>query len=199
MSNGCKLFRVLMFVDEINHMEEIYRNWSSDNKMKELELLSCIFSFGYHILNSFVWASDIGIISKFIYRFNIKWKRTKDMMSLSRNLLQTAISFLTFNEDNLRVKLLRTQLLAKRPTILTKGSNNYEVLCKLIKERRELRFKRIEVFQHILRMLMLVRSLRLPGHTRMSRTFCAVCGMVSSVLSIFKTIAQKPRILKVES
>lgn len=101
MSNGCKLFRVLMFVDEINHMEQLYNNWNSSNKMKELELLSCIFSFCYHILNSFVWASDIGIISKSIYSFNIKWKRTKDMMSLGRNILQTAIAFLTFNEDNM--------------------------------------------------------------------------------------------------
>jgi hypothetical protein len=68
-----------------------------------------------------------------------------------------------------------------------------------MKERRELRFKRIEVFQHVIRMLMLVKSLELPGHTRLSRTFVAACGMVTAVLSIFKTLAQKPRILKVES
>jgi hypothetical protein len=99
MSNGRKLFRILTFIDEINKIEEIIHTWKGPDTVKRLELASSVFSFFYSILDTFVWAADIGIISKSIYSFNIKWKKTKDAMSLVRNLLQTTITLLTFNED----------------------------------------------------------------------------------------------------
>lgn len=46
---------------------------------------------------------------------------------------------------------------------------------------------------------MLIKSLKLPGNERLSNIFVAICGIMTALLSIFKMISQRPRILTVNS
>ena len=48
--------------------------------------------------------------------------------------------------------------------IITFDDESYNILRNLIRRRRKHRFQQINVFQNCIRLVMLVKSLRLPGY-----------------------------------
>jgi hypothetical protein len=197
MSNGRKLFRVLMFVDEYANIEKIVKTRNLYNEDGALKLLSHCASFVYYILDNLVWAADIGIINKFIYNANIKWKRTKDLASLTRCICELILSFFNIRETQKKLKLLESQLDTIPSSVLTKDSKVVEILRNLVQYRSNFRYDLFDLIQNILRLLMLCKSLRLLTHSNMSNTFVAICGILASLLSLFKMLTQKPRILSI--
>lgn len=197
MSNGRKLFRVLMFVDEYANIEKIIKTININNWNEGLKLLSHCASFVFYILDNLVWAADIGIISKFIYHANFKWKRTKDLASFTRCICELILSCFNMKETRNKIKILQSQLDTIPNSILCKDSKTTDILRNLIHYRSILRFDVFDVFQNILRLLMLLKSLRLLFHHNMSNTFVAFCGGIASLLSLFKMLTQKPRILSI--
>ena len=199
MSNGRKLFRVLMFVDEYANIEKIVKTSNLYNGDGALKLLSHCASFVYYILDNLVWAADIGIINKFIYNANIKWKLTKDLASLTRCICELILSFFNIRETQKKLKVLESQLDTIPSSVLTKDSKVAEILRNLVQYRSNFRYDLFDVIQNILRLLMLCKSLRLLVHRHMSNTFVAICGVLASLLSLFKMLTQKPRILSINS
>ena len=199
MSNGRKLFRVLMFVDEYANIEKIVKTSNLYNGDVALKLLSHCASFVFYILDNLVWAADIGIINKFIYNANIKWKITKDLASLTRCICELILSFFNIRETQKKLRVLESQLDTIPSSVLTKDSKVVEILRNLVQYRSNFAYDLFDVIQNILRLLMLCKSLRLLMHRHMSITFVAICGVLASLLSLFKMLTQKPRILSINS
>ena len=53
--------------------------------------------------------------------------------------------------------------------IITFDDESYNILCNLIGRRQKHRFQQINVFQNFIRLLILVKSLHLPGYAFISK------------------------------
>jgi len=82
--------------------------------------------------------------------------------------------------------------------IITLEDESYDALRNLIRRRRKRRFQMIVIFQHSLRLLMLVKSLRLPGANHLDPIFICLCGLISQIISIFKATQEKQKLIKLE-
>jgi hypothetical protein len=91
ISNGRKIFRLLLFINEINELNTNIKDTKSNLSLKLLKILSSISSFNYYLFDNFVWLSQIGYVSRFMWG-TIKWKKFKDLFSLSKTILEVIIS-----------------------------------------------------------------------------------------------------------
>jgi hypothetical protein len=198
MSNGRKMIRFLRFLDEVGAVERLIENTKAWSAVPALKMLSHAASFLYYVLDNFVLASSIGIISKFIATINIKWKNTKDMSSFARCVLEVIIVGLTLRETRQSIRVAEMQLRSGHQTTLTLQSKNFEILAKLLANRRRLRFMYLDLLQNCLRLLMLVKALSLPGSKHLSSIFIAGIGVTTSALSVFKILTEQPTVVKVE-
>lgn len=66
----------------------------------------------------------------------------------------------------------------------------------MFKLRREVYFHKIEACIYIIRMLMLISSLKIKGHTYLHPIFVAACGVVQSSCSVFKSMSGKTNVFK---
>lgn len=199
MSNGRKMIRFLRFLDEVGAVERLIENTKAWSVVPVLKMMSHAASFLYYVLDNFVLASSIGIISKFIATINIKWKNTKDMTSFARCVLEVVIVGLTLRETRQSIRVAEIQLRSGHQTTLNIQSKNFEILAKLLANRRRLRFMYLDLLQNCLRLLMLVKALGLPGSKHLSSIFLAGVGVTTSALAVFKILTEQPTVVKVEA
>jgi hypothetical protein len=62
--------------------------------------------------------------------------------------------------------------------------------------RREAIYHRIEAVINILRMTMLVKGLRMYGHSMLHPIFVALCGVIQSSFAVFKGMNGKDSVFK---
>lgn len=66
-------------------------------------------------------------------------------------------------------------------------------LCKdYLKHRMELRVEGIDGAIMMFRVVMLVRKLKLPGHSFVTKILYSACGLVSTLLSVCKMVLDQP-------
>lgn len=69
----------------------------------------------------------------------------------------------------------------------------------MIKGRRKLRFLILETVLSVMRFLMLVKSLKLPGYNYFDPIFVSICGVISAGLGLFKVLYEKKIIIKMKN
>lgn len=79
---------------------------------------------------------------------------------------------------------------------LNQYSEAYVSFRQLIIKRREMRFNQIEGAIYIMRMIMLVSSLRLIGHTYLDPIFVSFCGIMQAGCTVFKAMKGKKNYYK---
>jgi hypothetical protein len=146
-----------------------------------------------------VWLASIGLFEKYIFRSQVKWKVLKDSMSLLRSLIDVLMcGIIVYKskgvENRLRTKFRNTKL--QQP--LHESCKSYSTLSQVLEVRRDRYYRIIDLIQDGLRIVMLVEQLRLPGHESISRPLVCVCGLVQSLLSVFKMIYEKPAVRLIE-
>lgn len=57
----------------------------------------------------------------------------------------------------------------------------------------------MELFLSLLRLLMLIQSLKLPGHQYFDPIMISVCGLVSSSIALFKAVTEKDIVVNIQS
>ncbi len=91
ISNGRKIFRFLLFLNEYSEMNEILKNKKHPIGLKILKFMSSICSHNYYLFDNIVWFTQIGILNKFILP-KFKWKKLKDIFSLWKTIFEIIIS-----------------------------------------------------------------------------------------------------------
>mmetsp|Transcript_23891 Transcript_23891/g.23583 ORF Transcript_23891/g.23583 Transcript_23891/m.23583 type:complete len:128 (-) Transcript_23891:861-1244(-) len=95
ISSGRKVFKFLKFMDMVKKMIELLKQ--EDHKhglfVTILQLFGCIVGFFYYLLDNIVWFVNIGMIRKTVFK-NVKWKRIRDALTLSKNSIQMLQSIL---------------------------------------------------------------------------------------------------------
>jgi hypothetical protein len=197
MTNGRKIFRFLKWLDEIPKIMKCISDPNAD-RVVLLKLFSHTCSLLYYFFDNLVWAASIGIISKMITFVNVKWAVSKDFMSLIRCIVEIMISALVTKRAIQYEKECEEILKSAPSKIVSLDSSTQHTFKLLLQARRHRRYKVLELAQHILRVIMLCKSLRLPGHIHLSTIFMSVCALTSSYFSLFKMITEKPEKLNLK-
>jgi hypothetical protein len=109
ISNGRKIFRLLLWLNEIGEFLHTIKDKRMQPKFKILKLTSLACSFFYYLIDNIVWFSNIGFVSKFFYG-STKWKQLKNLFSLTKTILEILLAVYnvylkTHQEINIRKKL----------------------------------------------------------------------------------------------
>lgn len=140
ISNGRKIFRFLLFLNEFNELNEIIKDKKMGKLLKFLKICSSICSFNYYLFDNIVWFTQIGILNKFIIS-NFKWKKFKDIFSLWKTIFEIIISTYVVKLKKKKEKKLADKLLHLYKTHKIKPDTRcYALMRKLILIRREIRF-----------------------------------------------------------
>lgn len=189
MKSGRKFFRLLRWMQEISRVQK-----KAKFPMKTgvaLKLIRHVAGVLYYFLDNLTWIIQIGIVSEPLENANWRLESTKDAMSLIRYILRIAI-FLVYTHSRARKeKDLRIDLLANPNREIKPNGFGYMLTCSMIKARCKRRFQLIEMMINIFRIIMLIKSLRLPGSKKLSKVFYSVCGTISGALSLFKLLTHK--------
>ena len=67
ISNGRKIFRLLLWLNEITELGNVWNNTKLTPRFKALKLTSLVCSFFYYLTDNIVWFSNIGFVGKYCY------------------------------------------------------------------------------------------------------------------------------------
>ena len=74
--------------------------------------------------------------------------------------------------------------------------HSYVIMRNLILIRRKIRFHQMEVFIYLMRMIMLIFSLKLVGHKHLHPIFVSICGLLQAISVVFKSMKGKKKFYK---
>jgi len=66
ISNGRKIFRLFLWLNEINEIHDIIHSEKLSINLKVLKTISAVCSFVYYFTDNIVWLAKIGFISKYV-------------------------------------------------------------------------------------------------------------------------------------
>lgn len=72
ISNGRKIFRLFLWLNEITLLEEIIKNKKMPIKVKFMKTISTICSFFYYLTDNIVWVANMGYLSGKIFGYKVK-------------------------------------------------------------------------------------------------------------------------------
>ena len=156
-----------------------------------LQLIRHIAGVWYYFLDNLMWIIQIGILSEPLEASSSRLESTKDALSLTRYILRIVIFLMTSHSKAGKERQLRMELLAIPGRDIRMNSSGYTLTCRVIKARSKRRFQAIEMMINIFRVIMLLKSLKLPGSKKISNVFYSVCGVISGALALFKLLTHK--------
>jgi hypothetical protein len=183
IKNARKFIRLLKWVEEVGHISDKMQR--KLNIPMILKIVRHVIGFFYFFIDNVIWFVHMGILEKGSLHRIIE--SAKDFMSLIRYFLRIVIFLYTSHEKANEEEKLSCNLFNKR-NMIKYDSYEFAVLDQLIKTRTKRRFHSFEMIINILRILMLVKSLKLPGSKMMSNIFKSSCGIVSGTFSLFKLL-----------
>ena len=186
IKNARKFIRLLKWVEEIGLIsDKIQRKLSIDLTLK---IIRHAIGVCYFFIDNVIWFVHMGILEEGTLHHSIE--SAKDFMSLIRYFLRIVIFLFTSHSKANEEVTVCCKLFNSRSLIKL---NTYEqtLLKKLIKTRQKRRFHSFEMIINILRILMLFKSLKLPGSKMMSNIFKSTCGIVSGTFSLFKLLTRE--------
>ena len=95
ISNGRKIFRLLLWLNEISEIENLIKNTKMNKILRILKIISTFCSLFYYVADNAVWLAGLGFISPKIK--NLKWKQLKNTCSLWKTILELFISLFIIN------------------------------------------------------------------------------------------------------
>jgi hypothetical protein len=158
--------------------------------------LSAICSHNYYLFDNIVWFTQIGILNKFIYLPKYKWKKFKDLFSLWKTFLEVIISIYLVLIKSRKAQELEEELGRYDREVIKSNKHSYLLMRKLILVRRKIRFHQMETFIYLMRMIMLIYSLKLAGHKILHPIFVSICGLLQAITVVFKSMKGKKKFYK---
>lgn len=165
LSKSRKIFRFMKFLDDVRKIKFLVEKMrdKSASLSTYLSLFETVCSFFYHVLDNMVWLTQIGFASPFFLK-SIRWKSTKDGFSLMRLFFDIAICGLDVYAGY-KKEAKNFSKLRKLPNEIVKfDSDAYHCVRNLIIQRRKRRYQELQIFLNVLRVFMLVYSLKLKFH-----------------------------------
>ena len=198
ISNGRKIFRLFLWLNEITLLEEIIKNKKMRTEVKFLKTISTICSFFYYLTDNIVWLANMGYMNNKIFRY--KWKKIKDGFSLAKTILEVFISLYTVFLKKREERILRKKIYQYSDKLVEPDTTWYVLVRNLLISRRETIFSKVECCIYLSRMVLLTYSLKLSGHSYLNTIFVSLCGLFQASCTVFKSMkGKKPfKVLTIE-
>lgn len=205
ISNGRKIFRLLLWINEVDAIYQTIINEKMIISLKVLKVISDCCSFMYYFTDNIVWFSKIGFLdkhvpfSKRVIGQEYKWGKIKDMFSLLKTIMELIIFCYSYKLKSAEEAMLFEKLSQCNDEVIRHNAKSYVYLRKLVILRREMRYIRIEIFIYVLRFIMLAKHLKLGVlHHYLDSIFVSCCGLAMAISTVFKTIKSKKNFYKLE-
>lgn len=130
-----------------------------------LKLFAHIATFCHNVVDNLLWGINIGVLSS-VYDAATKkrWKAMKHTFSLFRIIFKLLTYNFSFQIRNREIRDLLVQLRPLKDQPIKEDSPSYEMCISYLKMRSEIRLELLDSAIMILRIIMLVRRLELPGY-----------------------------------
>lgn len=165
--------------------------------MKVLKIISTICSFIYYLTDNIVYLANLDFVQPTIPGLpGYKWKQIKNYFSLTKTFMEIIIAIY---QVHLKVAAEHDLILRLRKfnsEIVIWSSEANVLVRQMIGLRREAIFHRIEANIFFLRMLMLIKSLKIVGHSLLNPIFVSLCGVAQASLSVYKGMKGKQDVFK---
>merc|ERR1712060_72411 len=90
ISNGRKIFRLLLWLNEINEILSLIDNKKMNKVLRCMKIISTCCSFCYYFADNAVWLAGMGYTSPTIFKRH--WKDLKNSFSLWKTWLELIIA-----------------------------------------------------------------------------------------------------------
>lgn len=197
LSNSRKVFRLLLFMNEMAEFQDLLKSQKFPIPMKVLKIISTICSFIYYLTDNIVYLANLDFVRPTVPGMKgYKWKQLKNMFSLTKTLMEIIIAIYQIHlkveaENEIILKLRRFNA-----EVVIWSSEANVLVRQMIGLRREAIFHRIEANIFFLRMLMLIKSLKLVGESWLNPVFVSLCGVAQASLSVYKGMKGKQEVYK---
>jgi len=155
ISNGRKIFRLLLFLNEIKEFDDLAKDSKLQLPLKLLKLVSTFCSFNYYLMDNLVWFAKMDFIPNQDPLLKFKWKNLKNAFSLGKTVLELVISLYNIILKEREEIKLRLKLRQYNDKLIEPDAEWYVLTRNLIILRRECRFYMIEFWIYLLRLIML--------------------------------------------
>lgn len=178
ISNGRKIFRLFLFLNESAELYELIKYSNFPLPLRVLKIISTCCSFIYYFTDNIVYLSNLGFVEPFVPKTRLKWKQIKNIFSFTKTILEIIIAIYTIYEKKKEEFQISEKLKRFTDEVLRWNSEANVLVRNLIILRREAVFNKIEAMIYIMRMFMLVSSLKFVGHSLLNPIFVSGCGIV---------------------
>lgn len=129
-----------------------------------LKLFAHIATFFHNIVDNLLWGINIGVLSSvYDQKTYKKWKASKHTFSLIRIIFKLLLYNFSFQIRSKEIREILVQLRPLKDTLIREDSQAQELCVEYLKLRSEIRFEILDSVLMLLRVVMLVRRLKLPG------------------------------------
>ncbi len=195
MKNTRKIFKFLKFIDQISSM---IKNIESKKPLylKAVTILENLMAFFSNLFDNIIWGINTDILSVWYSSKLWQFKANKYFFSL----LKIIFKMLGNNyKHQSRIKCMKEILNELKPFREEPISHPTYDLCKqYLKHREEIFIEGIDGAVMILRVIMLVRKLKLPGHTFVTKILYSCCGLISTLLAAYKMVLEQPMLVELK-
>lgn len=94
ISNGRKIFRLLLFLNEMAELNDLIKFKKYETPMRILKIISTCCSFIYYLTDNLVYLANLDFVSPFVpgLKSRLKWKQIKNWFSLTKTILEIIIA-----------------------------------------------------------------------------------------------------------
>ena len=109
VSNGRKIFRLLLFLNEIQELVNLFTISKLEPLVRFLKIISTSCSFIYYFSDNIVWFANMGFLKREVPGSSMKWKQIKNFFSLLKTVLEIVIaSYTVYLKRKEEIKLRMT-------------------------------------------------------------------------------------------
>lgn len=98
ISNGRKIFRLFLFLNESAELFELIKHSKFPLPLRILKIVSTCCSFIYYLTDNIVYLNNMGFVDVYVPRTKMKWKNIKNIFSFTKTILEIIISIYTIYE-----------------------------------------------------------------------------------------------------
>ena len=198
LSNGRKIFRLFLFLNEVTELHQLITNSTHALPLRMIKIVSTCCSFIYYLTDNIVWLANLGFVSSYVPLMGtrLKWKQIKNIFSLTKTILEVIISFISILEKRKKEFEISQRLLQFDRNTISWDSEAYVLFRELIITRRERNYHKVEATIYICRMFMLISGLRVSGYTYLDPIFISMCGVAQASCTVFKSMKGKSNYYK---
>jgi hypothetical protein len=166
--------------------------------LKIVSVLEHLMAFFSNLFDNIIWGINTEILSG-EYSSKLKgFKGKKYFFSLLKIIFKMLGNNFKHHLLIKKAKEVLTELEPHSQQSISTHNNSYRLCKQYLKQREQIFLDGIDTAIMLLRLVMLVRKLKLPGYTFVTKILYSCCGLISTFLSTYKMLVDQPMLVELK-